>query len=214
MTYSHHFICILTLYAVSLFTPVHANRLHSCSLMASMLVLVICPILGQVISTRLHPFFEVAWSSVQWEAPRMLWSPKSLHSQGSLYPVGVCMYMCMHMHMHMYLKFLKCRPNSESFIFHFGAWSRILKQYVGWSYVFFVFFDISNILNCLFVSQMSKGTDLTLKAIGDKTVLDVRKLLSKRTGLPLDHIQLRFRVSQFLGVGGWRTWYQASQWYS
>ena len=52
---------------------------------------------------------------------------------------------------------------------------------------------------------MSKGTDLTLKAIGDKTVLDVRKLLSKRTGLPLDHIQLRFRVSQFLGVGGWRT---------
>ena len=48
---------------------------------------------------------------------------------------------------------------------------------------------------------MSKGTDLTLKAIGDKTVLDVRKLLSKRTGLPLDHIQLRFRVSQFLGVG-------------
>ena len=49
---------------------------------------------------------------------------------------------------------------------------------------------------------MSKGTDLTLKAIGDKTVLDVRKLLSKRTGLPLDHIQLRFRVSQFLGVGG------------
>ena len=50
---------------------------------------------------------------------------------------------------------------------------------------------------------MSKGTDLTLKAIGDKTVLEVRKLLSKRTGLSLDHIQLRFRVSHgWVGGGG------------
>ena len=60
MTSSHYYICTLTLYAAALFTPGHANRLHNCPLMVSMLVL----FLGQVISVRFHPFFELNQSSV------------------------------------------------------------------------------------------------------------------------------------------------------
>ena len=41
---------------------------------------------------------------------------------------------------------------------------------------------------------MAKGTEIQLKANRNTTVLSVRKELTSRTGIPLDNIQLRFRV--------------------
>ncbi len=44
-------------------------------------------------------------------------------------------------------------------------------------------------------SQLTKGSEIKLCVNGNNRVGDIRKMLTKRTGLPLEHIQLRFRVS-------------------